>query len=418
MNKDASKNVIIIGGGVIGLACAHYLNASGIGVRVIDRGKVGQGASHGNCGLLYFSDVIPLCSPGTVRYEVIRTLNGTSPLYIKPDMDVDKYLWLLKFALKCRSSQLKQAATARYEILMYSMALFKTLLASSRLPCDFKDAGVLTVFKEEKNFASHAQTQKVVESFGVQAEKIEKDHLAKREPALRADLAGAWLNKVDGHLRPDLLMENWHQLLENKGVVFHENCEVVEFESKNRRVDHVHTSRGTFRAEEVILAAGAWTPQIARKLNLNLPVIPGKGYSITMDRPGTCPTHPCLLYEKNMVVTPWKSAYRLGGTMEFSGYSDSLNRKRLDKLITGAKVYMKQPLGKPVIEEWAGLRPMVYDDMPVIDRVARFNNLIVATGHGMLGVTLATGTGKVVCDMVLGRPTEIDVVPYSLKRFR
>jgi D-amino-acid dehydrogenase len=413
-----SKNdVIIVGGGVIGLACAHYLNEAGVGVHVIDRKKVGQGASHGNCGLLYFSDVIPLCSPGTVSYELIRTVKGTSPLYIKPDLDIGKYLWLLKFALQCKRSHMKQASKAKVEILMYSMGLFKTLLSSSPLPCDFEDVGILTVFKEKKNFTSHVQTQKFLEGFGVQAEKIEKAQLKEVEPALRSDLAGAWLNKVDWHLRPDLFMKSWHKRLEKKGVIFHENCEVVDFTMKNNRVDQVHTRRGSFQAEEVILAAGAWTPKITKKLDLNLPVLPGKGYSITMERPEICPRYPCSLYEKNMVVTPWQSAYRLGGTMEFSGYSDALNRKRLNKLITGAKAYLKQPLGDPRIEEWTGLRPMTYDDMPVIDRVGRLNNLIVATGHGMLGVTLATGTGKTVCDMVLGRPTEIDMTPYSLKRF-
>jgi D-amino-acid dehydrogenase len=415
---NSSKDVIIIGGGVIGLACAHYLSESGMKVSILDRGNVGQGASHGNCGLLYFSDVIPLCSPGTVGYELMRTVKGTSPLYIKPDLNVEKYLWLLKFALKCRSSHMIQAARTKHEILMYSLELFKILFDTSDLPCDFEDVGVLTVFREDKNFKDHAQTQDFLAGYGLQGEKIEKDRLAELEPALLDGIAGAWLNKADWHLRPDLLMKSWHKRLEEKGIVFHESCEVQDLPIRNNRIDRVHTTRGVFEADEVILAAGAWTPQVTKKLNLNLPVIPGKGYSITMERPGICPTYPCMLYEKNMVVTPWQSAYRLGGTMEFSGFSNSLNRKRLDKLITGAKAYLKDPLGHPLIEEWTSYRPMIYDDMPIIDRTDRLKNLIIATGHGMLGLTLSTGTGKVVCDMILGRPTEIDTTPYSLKRFR
>jgi len=410
--------VSIVGGGVTCLACAHYMSESGMKVSIIDRGNVGQGASHGNCGLLYFSDVIPLCSPGTVSYELMRTVKGTSPLYIKPDLNIEKYLWLLKFALKCGSSHMIQAARSKHEILMYSLELFKILFETSDLPCDFEDAGVLTVFREDKNFKDQAQTQDFLAGYGLQGEKIEKDRLAELEPALLDGLAGAWLNKADWHLRPDLLMKSWHKQLEEKGIVFHENCEVQDLRISNNRIDRVHTTRGVFEADEVILAAGAWTPQVTKKLNLNLPVLPGKGYSITMERPGICPTYPCMLYEKNMVVTPWQSAYRLGGTMEFSGYSSSLNRKRLDKLITGAKAYMKDPLGHPMIEEWTSFRPMTYDDMPVIDRAGRFKNLIIATGHGMLGLTLATGTGKAVCDMVLGRPTEIDMAPYSLERFK
>jgi D-amino-acid dehydrogenase len=417
MNEKSVKDVWIIGGGIIGLACAHYLSEAGIQVGVVDSGNVGQGASHGNCGLLYFSDIIPLCSPGAVSNELKRFIKGTSPLYIKPDLDVRKYVWLLKFARKCNATHQKKVAKNKYDILMYSMGLFKTLLASTSLTCDFEDVGTLTVFAEKKKFADHARTQDFLASFGLQAEKIEADRLAELEPALLDGLAGAWLNKTDWHLRPDLLIKSWHKWLEKKGVVFQENCAIEDWHIANSRIDGIHTNRGTLQAAEVILAAGAWTPKITHKLGLGLPVLPGKGYSITMGRPGVCPTYPCMLYEINMVVTPWKSAYRLGGTMEFSGYSNSLNRKRLVKLFNGAKAYMKNPIGNPLIEEWSGLRPMTYDDMPLIDRVDRLKNMIVATGHGMLGVTLAAGTGKAVCDMILGRATEIDMTPYSLKRF-
>jgi len=417
MEKKSVKDVWIIGGGVIGLACAHYLSDAGIQVGVMDRGNVGQGASHGNCGLLYFSDILPLCSPGAVGDELKRFIKGTSPLYIKPDLDVKKYVWLLNFAKKCNATHQKEAAKNKYDILMYSMELSKTLLSSTSLNCDFEDVGTLKVFAEEKTFLDHARTQDFLSGFGLQAEKIEANRLAELEPALLDGLAGAWLNKADWHLRPDLLMASWHKWLKKKGVVFHENCAVEDLRIANNRIEAVHTNRGTFQADEVILAAGAWTPRITQKLGLGLPVIPGKGYSITMERPGLCPTYPCMLYEKNMVVTPWQSAYRLGGTMEFSGYSDSLNPKRLVKLLQGAKAYMKEPIGTPLIEEWSGLRPMTYDDMPLIDRVGRLKNMIVATGHGMLGVTLAAATGKAVCDMILGRPTEIDMTPYSSKRF-
>jgi len=414
---ESNIDVMIIGGGVIGLACAHYLRDSGVSVTVIDRGKIGEGSSHGNCGLLYFSDVIPLCSPGVVTNELIKTLKGTSPLYIKPELDIQKYLWLLNFVLKCNASHKKQAAKDKYELSMYSMELFKSLFAASFLPCDFEDVGVLTVFKEEKNFKAHTQTQEFLAGFGLQAEEIAKDHLSEIEPALLDDLAGAWLNKADWHLRPESLMKAWHKLLEEKGVKFYENCEVVDLSIKNNSVEQVHTSQESFQASNVVLAAGAWTPKVTRKLGLRLPVIPGKGYSITMERPEICPTYPCVLYEKNMVITPWNSAYRLGGTMEFSGYSNSLNRIRINKLISGAKAYLKHPIGQPLIEEWTSLRPMTYDDMPIIDRAGQLKNLIITTGHGMLGLTLATGTGKAVCDMVLDRPLEINIAPYSLKRF-
>ena len=414
----AKKEVIIIGGGVIGLACAYYLIDKGASVRLIERGKVGEGASHGNCGLLYFSDVIPLCSPGAVTHELARTLKGTSPLYIKPTLDIKRLIWLLKFASKCNDSHMKQAAKEKFELLNYSIQLFDKLLATDNMRCDFEKKGILTVYKDRKNFENFQATNEFLNTFHLGAQRIDKKDLGEFEPALKNDMAGAWLNKADWHLKPDMLVTSWRKHLSQKGLIIEEHCNVLEFETKGNKITGVDTVKGSFKADEFVLATGAWAPQMLRQLNLDLPVQPGKGYSITMERPGICPTYPCYLHEKNMVATPWKSGYRLGGTMEFSGYSDSLNPKRLSKLISGAEVFLKEPVGRPVIEEWTSLRPMTYDDLPIIDRAPSRENLIIASGHGMLGLTLATGTGKIVCDMVYGNTPQINIAPFGISRFR
>lgn len=411
------KQTVIIGGGVIGLACAHYLAREGVGVTILERDKIGQGASHGNCGLLCFSDVIPLCSPGTVTHEIVRTLKGTSPLYIKPDLDMNRFFWLLKFALKCRKSHMTRAANQKYELLKYSTDLFDQLMTDERIACDFETKGHLTVFKTKENFEKYEKTNAFLESYQLGARKIDIDELNDLEPALRTDLAGGWLNPADWHLRPDTLMSSWQDSLRLNGVVIEEDNPVLDFETHGRTVTAVETARGKVEADTVIIATGAWAPEIMNRLDLNVPVQPGKGYSITMERPDICPTHPCSLYEKSMVATPWKSGYRLGGTMEFSGYNDVLNPKRLDRLVSGAKAYLKVPMGQPVIEQWAGLRPMSTDDMPIIGPVPSKENLLIATGHGMLGLTLATGTGRIISDMVLGKAPEINVAPFSLSRF-
>ncbi|MBR9984473.1 MAG: FAD-dependent oxidoreductase, partial [Desulfosarcina sp.] len=158
-------------------------------------------------------------------------------------------------------------------------------------------------------------------------------------------------------------------------------------------------------------------PAIGRQLGLRIPVQPGKGYSITMDRPAVCPTIPCYLVERNTVVTPWQSGYRLGGTMEFSGFDDQLNQRRLSNLETSAALYLKTPLGRRVTERWTSLRPMSVDDLPIIDRVPQLGNLYIATGHGMLGLSTATGTGRLVADMIMGRRPPIDPRPFSIRRF-
>ena len=412
------KEVIIIGGGVIGLACAHYLIDCGTNVRVIERDKIGEGSSHGNCGLLCFSDVIPLCSPGKIKHEVIRTLKGISPLHIKPTLDIKRLIWLLKFASKCNTQHMIRAAKQKFEILNYSISLFDTLLDLDGMCCDFEKKGILTVFKSRENFEKYKGTNEFLDAHKVGAQRIEKEVLHQLEPALSSDISGAWLNPADWHLRPDMLMSSWKKYLSQQGVIFEEYCKLLNFEINGSSIIGVDTVKGRFEADTFILATGAWSPLTAKQLKLDIPVQPGKGYSITMEKPGICPSHPCVFYEKDVVATPWNSAYRLGGTMEFSGYDDYLNPKRLSKLISGAKEYLKEPAGQPVIEQWTGLRPMTFDDLPIIDRAPSQDNLIIATGHGMLGLTLATGTGKIICDMVYNRTPEINITPFGLDRFR
>ena len=415
---ESSKEIIIIGGGVIGMACAHYLVRSGARVRIIEKNEIGKGASHGNCGLLCFSDVIPLCSPGAVTHEIARLLKRTSPLYIKPSLDVKLLVWLMKFASKCTAARMNRTAKQKYGILSYSINLFDELMSREGLICDFEKKGLLTVFKDRKNFENYQATSDFLETFNMGAKKIEREEALAMEPALSEDIAGAWFNKIDWHLRPDMLMTSWRKYLVQQGVIIEEHCGLLEFEMHGRTVKAVKTVTGRFVADAFVLATGAWANTTLKQLKLDLPVQPGKGYSITMERPGRCPSQPCSLYEKNMVVTPWKSGYRMGGTMEFSGVNDYLEPRRLSNLIFGATAYLKDPTGHPVLEQWTGLRPMTCDDLPIIDWAPGQENLIVATGHGMLGLTLATGTGKIVNDMIYGKTPDINITPFGMGRFQ
>ena len=416
-HMESKKEVIIIGGGVIGLACAHYLLERGASVRIIERDGVGEGASHGNCGLLYFSDLIPLCAPGAISHEIYRALCGTSPLYIKPTLDLTLLTWLIKFASKCRPRTMRRTAANKNEILHYSIGLFEQLLALPDMGCDFERTGILTICNDPKNLNNLKRKNDFLKPFGIGYTPLDRDQLLEMEPALKPSIAGGWHSTFDWHLRPDMLMTAWRKYLTRRGLIIEEHAKLLDFEISGNTITHANTVQGKFAADAFILATGAWAPKIAKQLGLHLPVQPGKGYSITMERSGICPGMPCYLYEKNMVVTPWTSGYRLGGTMEFSGYSTNLSSKRLAKLVTGATQYLKEPTGHPVLEQWAGLRPMTYDDMPIIDRSPAQENLVIATGHGMLGLTLATGTGKIVADMVYDKTPEINIGPFGLSRF-
>jgi D-amino-acid dehydrogenase len=411
-------DVVVIGGGVVGLACAHYLVKAGRQVRVIERETVGAGVSHGNCGLVFTSDLVPLCTPGAVRKEITGMIRGTSPLSIRPRPDIGLIDWLIRFALACRADRLPAAMRAREILLSSSDRLFEELFSEGGLEADYQRRGVLLVYRSEEEFDGYAATNRRLEPFGVAAEPLVGSALCSIEPALRSDLYGAWHHRSDAHLRPDALMRGWKELLARNGVVFTERCALKGFRVLGGKIEAALTVSGEVRARTYVMAAGVWSAGLLAPLGLKLPVQPGKGYSITMGRPARCPAIPCYLHERRVVATPWASGYRLGGTMEFSGFDTALNRRRLDALQSAAREYLQEPLGQPVIEEWAGLRPMTYDDLPVIGRSADVENLVLATGHGMLGVTTAPATGKLVAEMVCGEPPHIDPFPFRIERFR
>ena len=412
------SNVLIAGGGVIGLACAWYLARSGLSVRIIEQETMGAGASHGNCGLLFVSDLPPLCVPGAVSHELKRMLRGDSPLYIKPRPDLPLAFWLLRFAAHGTAAHRKRAIRARESILRTSMELFDELFEEERLDCDFQHRGILLAFTDPAARDQYAATNRLLEPFGLAATFHDRRSVHDLEPALNGRVCGGWHHETDSHLRPEALMTAWTQAARKLGMLIQEGCRIEGFETHRGTVQGVLTSTGRYTADQFVLATGAWTPVIGRQLGLRIPVQPGKGYSITMDRPAVCPEIPCYLYEPNMVVTPWKSGYRLGGTMEFSGFDTELNQRRLDNLEKSAARYLRTPLGRRVIERWSGLRPMCVDDLPIIGRATGWDNLYMATGHGMLGISTAPGTGRLIADMILGRQLPFDPRPFSLERFR
>ncbi len=418
MTGRTHSDVLVVGGGVVGLACAHYLAQAGRTVRLIEQESVGAGASHGNCGLVFVSDLVPLCIPGAVRQEIFGMLRRRSPLYIKPTLDPARLSWLLRFALMCRAGHLPRTMRARSDLLQSSGFLFAELVQGAAIEAEYERRGVLLVYRTEAAMQGYAWVNARLEPYGLAAEALVGEALQVHEPALRRDVYGAWYHRADSHLRPDRLLQSWKRTLRDAGVVIEEACGLKEFHLSGDRIERAVTGSGHLSAEHYVLAAGAWSAGIAKPLGLKLPIQPGKGYSITMERPAVCPRTPCYLYERRVVATPWPSGYRLGGTMEFSGFSRTLNAERVQALKQAAGEYLTDPVGHPVVEEWTGLRPMTYDDLPVIGRAPRVRNLILATGHGMLGITTAPATGKLVAEIVCGVPPHIDPGPFSPGRFQ
>jgi D-amino-acid dehydrogenase len=263
----------------------------------------------------------------------------------------------------------------------------------------------------------YAETDELLRTeFAMPAERWDGEGLQELEPALKPGLAGGWLYRSDAHLRPDKLMASWRRVLEMNQVTLVENCQAEGFVRHNGQARAIRTPLGDISASAFVVATGAWTPLLQRELGCHIPIQPGKGYSLTMPRPSRCPVIPLIFEEHRVAITPMTSGYRIGSTMEFAGYDTSLNPDRLALLRESARLYLHEPEREPILEQWYGWRPMTYDGLPMIDRSPAMANVWLAAGHGMLGVSMAPATGKLVAECISGTRPHIDPRAYSVAR--
>jgi D-amino-acid dehydrogenase len=417
MNVGSDSRTIVIGGGIIGGMCAWYLSLSGHEVTVIDRNRFGGACSHGNCGYISPSHVLPLTAPGVISKSLKSMMSSESPFYIKPRLSPAMWKWFLKFASRSNEKSMWEAASSLHSLLHSSSRLYEEFFREQAIQCEWEKKGILFVYRSEGEFEHFAGTNAEIEKrFGVSARPITGSELVAMEPALKEGLAGAWYYDCDGHLRPDRLMSELRGKLEARGVRVLEQTEMKGFRKDGKHIAAVITGDGEVAGNRFVVATGAVTPFLNGHLGVKIPIQPGKGYSITMPRPKLCPRYSMILEEHRVAITPMQSAYRIGSTMEFAGYDSSINRRRLGMLRRGAEIYLREPYSEPVLEEWYGWRPMTWDSKPFIDRLPLFDNGWIATGHNMLGLSLGAVTGKLVAEMINGEPTHIDIKNFSLQR--
>jgi D-amino-acid dehydrogenase len=311
-----------------------------------------------------------------------------------------------------------EAGHAIQALLNSSRSLYQQLLDEEHMECEWEARGLLFVFLSQKGMDHYAETDRLLrQSFNLSAKRFDKEALTALEPALKPGVAGGWLYETDAHLRPDKLMDSWRRVLEARGVTIREDCTVESIVREGHRAKAMRTASGEATADAFVFATGAWTPLLSKELGCRIPIQPGKGYSITMPRPARCPAIPLIFEEHRVAATPMRSGYRLGSTMEFAGYDPTLNPGRLAMLRETARHYLHEPTCDPVEEEWYGWRPMTYDGKPIIDYSPALANVLIAAGHNMLGLSMATATGKLVSEQLGGQTPHLALAPYSVKRF-
>lgn len=412
------SRVIIIGGGIIGLTSAWYLQKSGYEVTIIDRSDLSDNCSYGNAGMIVPSHFVPLAAPGMIEKGIRWMFNSKSPFYVRPSLNAGLFSWGLKFMQNATSEKAERAAIPLRDISLFSKALFEDI---ERELGDFglQENGILMMYKTTKTEEEELHLAEKARSLGLDVQQLSAKECKDLQPGLEVDIKGAVHYKCDAHLYPYVLMSMLISRLEASGVKFFRNKEISRIKTGEGKVLSIYSGDEQFIADYYVLASGSWSPEVAALAGLKIPMMPGKGYSFMLPEPQKRMHIPALLCEAKVAVTPMNGSIRLGGTMEIDKINNRVNMNRVKGIVESTRNYFPdlQPELPEMSAVWYGFRPCSPDGLPYIGRSQKLNNLIVATGHGMMGLSLGPATGKLVSEVIKEEKTSVDVSVYSPNRF-
>ena len=412
--------VTIIGGGVIGLCSAYYLQKEGYEITVIERGDITDGCSFGNMGYMSPSHFIPLASPGIIAEGLKHMLSSSSPFYVKPRLNWDLMQWGYRFWKSSNAATVKKNAPHLNALLQLSRHLINDMRTEIGDVFNMEEKGCLMMCKQQKTLDHEFHLADDAEKFGLKVDRLNAQQVQALEPDVELDVAGAVLFKDDCHFNPGKMMLALKKYLEHKGVQFQLNTTVTGFEKVNNKISAVITDKGKFDCEQIVLATGSWLPVVAKMMGIKLLLQPGKGYSHTYQHVEKNIKYPAILVDGRCAITPWGHQLRIGGTMELSGINNKVLVNRMQGIYDSAtNFYPGLKIDFPPTDKiWNGLRPVTPDGLPYIGKVSNLANVTIAGGHAMLGISEGTGTGKLVAEILSNKNTSIDMPAFSPARFK
>lgn len=419
------NQVTILGGGIIGLFSAYYLQKQGFEVSILDQGDGSDGCSHGNAGMVVPSHFIPLAAPGMIEKGLRWMFDRESPFYVKPRLSLDLLRWGWAFYQAANAKQVDRAVPALRDLGLYSRQLYHDLNESLPFSFSYEEKGLLMICQKEATFDEEVEVAHRAHALGMEAQILSAEELQKREPQVEISTVGGVLYTGDAHLSPNQLVQGLQALLKEEGVQFLYQSQVVDWQRSGENITHlqVQSSKGLHWVpiDRLILAGGAWSGKLARQLGQFLPMQSGKGYSFTQAQPTNQTIGiPSILLEARVAVTPFgEKNIRFGGTMEIGEVNARIDERRVHGIWKAIQQFYPQyVIPKPRTDHvWYGLRPCAPDGMPYIGQFPSIQNLWVASGHAMMGLSLAPATGKIMADLLSGHSTPVSLDLYDPGRF-
>lgn len=413
-----SKNIVIIGGGIVGLSTAYFLQKEGHQVTVIDKSDITSGASFVNAGYITPSHIIPLASPGMIRKGIKMMFNSASPFYMKPRLDWDFIKWSWYFHKSSTVEKVARAIPVIKDINLISRELYTDIKKSGDLgEFQLERKGLLMLYKTNVCYEHELEVAKKASFLGLEVKELNTKELTTIEPNIKIDAKGAIHYECDGHTTPTEFMPKMVAYLKSAGVTIKTNEEVLDMKVVNGKISEIKTNKGVCSPDEVVLAAGSWSGELSKKLRIKLPLQAGKGYRINVVRE-TGISIPAILMEAKMAVTPMQGFTRFAGTMEFSGINTKIRKERVDAIANGARKFYPELeiLKEEINQAQTGMRPVSPDGLPYIGKSDTYNNLTFATGHAMMGWSLGPATGKLVSQIIDGKKTAMAINAFSPNR--
>lgn len=432
----------IIGAGIVGLSAAYYLQQDGWDVTVLEKGDLSDNCSFGNMGYLSPSHIVPLAAPGMIEQGIVWMFDQKSPFYVRPSLNWQLIDWGLKFMRNCTQSNIDRGAKPLLDLLVLSRNLFFDWAKHPELQFDLQQKGCVMYYKTDKKKKAELEAAKMATDNGLKVDILDREGAQALEPELTPDVIGGVMYQDDAHLYPTALMQQLPGWLEQRGVKILRNTEVTGFERQGRKIAAAYYKQAgqsaPVKAESdlFILAAGSWSPQVAKLAGEYIAMMPGKGYSMTFDNPGANLNYPCIFLEAKVALTPWQGRTRIGSTMEIGAINDKILLPRAQGILEAVPRFMPGFNDNPAFralydrvvnqartgedvrnDVWFGFRPVSADGLPYIGHAPKSDNLIVATGHAMIGLSMGTGTGKVVAELAAGKPTSTNIDAFAVGRF-
>jgi D-amino-acid dehydrogenase len=411
--------VTIVGGGVIGLCTAYYLNRQGYNVTIIDEHDITEGCSFGNMGYISPSHFIPLATPGIIRQGIRWMMSSSSPFYIKPRMNSDLIRWGLLFRRSANQKTVQANTPHLNNLLQLSRKLMSELNGTFPGKFDMQEKGCWALYKSEKTGDHEKYLAEQAVSLGLKIKVCNRQQVQEHEPETEVDVAGGILYLDDCHLDPAAFMQTLYNYLQNSGVKFWINTRIERAESEKGRISKLISANNDFNCEHLVVANGSWMTEFGKKIGITLPMQAGKGYSILYNDLEKNLHYPSILVDHRTATAPLQRRLRIGGTMELSGHNNKILPGRVRAIYDAFEKYyplMKLP-SPETSQAWFGYRPVTPDGLPYLGKSKKYNNLYFAGGHAMLGLSAAAASGLIIEEIISEKPNSININAFDPERF-